>query len=153
MTDTREDQPQAVRRCAPRSGKRCESYWPGHHMHFIHAKLIGQTPWGWRDGVVAQLASQWVEVEYTEEDGRVSLWHHRPVSAGLAAATLVRVHEEYHALGSRAGWLNVLVEGGLGPVPSPVDPAVWADEMTAGVVDLSTGRGLALDHVQSTDGP
>ncbi len=46
----------------------------------------------------------------------------------------------------------MLVEGELGPVTSPVDPADWADEMRAGVVDLSTGRGLALDHVRSADG-
>ena len=30
----------------------CRSYLPGHHTHWIHAKHVGRTPWGWRDAVV-----------------------------------------------------------------------------------------------------
>jgi hypothetical protein len=32
-------------------------------------------------------------------------------------------------------------------VPDPENPEVWAQETTAGVVDLSTGRALPLDHL------
>ena len=60
----------------------------------------------------------------------------------------VRVHEEYYVIGGPFGWLNVVVRGGLGPVPAPSDPAAWAAEMTGGVQDLATGRALAIERIQ-----
>jgi len=40
---------------------------------------------------------------------------------------------------------------GLGDVPDPDVPELWSHDITGGVVDLSTGRGIALD--QQADEP
>ena len=121
-------------------------------MHFIHARHIGETPWGWRDGVVESVGPDgWVHVRYLAEDAVVRVWHHDPLAQLLAVGDPVRVHERYYSLGGLFGWLNVVVRGGLGPVPQPDNAELWAQETTGGVVDLSTGRGLALDHPQAAD--
>lgn len=124
----------------------CQLYWPGHNTHWIHAKHIGRTPWGWRDAVVSSIDGRWVTVDYVLESAQVRLWHHTPLTSELHVADLVRVHEQYYVLGGRFGWLNVVVAGGLGAVAEPAEPRLWADEMTGGVQDLATGRALALDH-------
>lgn len=125
----------------------CQLYGPGHNTHWIHAKQVGRTPWGWRDGVVARIDRRWLTVEYVAEPGRLRLWHHTSMRPEIDVGALVRVHEGYSVLGGPFGWLNVLVEGGLGAVPEPVEPAMWDGMITGGVQDLSTGRALALDHV------
>jgi hypothetical protein len=134
------------RECISDDG-RCSAYWPGHNMHFIHAKHVGRTPWGWRDGIVESVTDGWAEVRYLLEEGRVSVWHHTELATLLSPGDPVRVHERFHALGGPFGWLNVEVRGGLGAVPDPEEPDVWAQETTGGVVDLSTGRALPLDHL------
>ena len=123
----------------------CGAYYPGHHTHWIHAKHVGRTPWGWRDAVVRRVDGLWVTVAYVDPDVEVRLWHHVDLAAELAIGAPVRLHEGYYVLGGPFGWLNVVVQGGLGPVPEPADPAAWADRVTGGVQDLGTGRGLALD--------
>ena len=123
----------------------CRSYLPGHHTHWIHAKHIGRTPWGWRDAVVTSFDAGWTTVTYVESGRPVRLWHHVDLAGELEVGAPVRVHEGYYVLGGPFGWANVVVEGGLGPVPEPADPAAWADRVTGGVQDLGTGRGLALD--------
>ena len=123
----------------------CQSYGPGHNLHVIHGKHVGRTPWGWRDGVVVSSSGGDVVVEYLEAEHRVTLWHHAPIAA-VRPGSPVRVHERYYVLGGPFGWLNVVVTGGLGAVPEPADPAVWAEQVVMPVVDLSTGRGLAVDH-------
>lgn len=143
--------PEQPRECSRNEQGRCQSFYPGHNLHVIHAAHIGRTPWGWRDGVVREMASGWVHIDYVAEPGDVRVWHH-DVSRQLRRGTPVRLHEQYHALANRAGWLNVMVVGGCGPVPAPPEPGVWATEMTAGVVDLSTGRGLAMDHERGVTG-
>ena len=112
--------------CIRREDGSCESYRPGHHTH---------------DGV----DGGWTTVTYVDSDRQVRLWHHTDLAGELAVRAPVRVHERYYVLGARFGWLNVVVEGGLGPVPDPADTAAWAPQVTAGVQDLSTGRALALD--------
>ena len=131
--------------CVVRDDDFCRSYLPGHHTHWIHAKHVGRTPWGWRDAVVTGIDAGWTTVTYVEGGRPVRLWHHVDLGAELAVGGPVRVHERYYVLGGPFGWVNVVVEGGLGPVPEPADPAAWADRVTAGVQDLGTGRGLALD--------
>lgn len=128
---------------------RCGSYGAGHLMHWIHARHVGESPWGWRDGVISYVHGRWLEVSYVE-DGYVRVWHHE-VLADLTAGTPVRVHERYHALGGPFGWLNVHAEGGLGDVPEPAEAWLWSDEMTSGVVDNSSGRAIALDHLSDED--
>jgi hypothetical protein len=127
--------------------RRCRSYRAGHHMHFIHAKRIGQTPWGWRDGVVVSVStSGWIEIDYVHEEGHVRALHHEDLTRVLAPGMPVRVHERYYAVGGRFGWVNVFLAEGLGWVPAPTDPGLWAPEMTVGVTDLSTGRAVPMDH-------
>lgn len=130
----------------------CQSFHPGHNMHWIHARHVGESPWGWRDGVVsAASADGFVTVEYVLEAGRVEAWHHSPVVANLAKGTPVRVHEGYRTLSGPMGWLHLLISSGLGAVPKPENTDAWAAEVTGGVVDMTTGRGLALDHLLEED--
>ena len=123
----------------------CRSYLPGHNTHWIHAKHVGRTPWGWRDAVVTGLEDGWTAVTYLESGHRLRLWHHVDLARELVVGAPVRVHEQYDVLGGPFGWVNCVVRGGLGPVPEPADPTDWADRVTGGVQDLGTGRGLALD--------
>jgi hypothetical protein len=133
--------------CVVRNGY-CQSYANGHNMHFIHARHVGETPWGWRDGVVdALLPYGWVQIVYVDQPAVVKVWHHQPLRGLVRRGDPVRLNENWWALGGPFGWVNVLVRGGLGKVPDPVAPEIWASEITGGVVDLSTGRGLALDHL------
>jgi len=131
--------------CVVRADAHCSSYLPGHQTHWIHAKHIGRTPWGWRDAIVSGLDGWWLTVAYLGSSRQVRLWHHADLAGELQAGAPVRVHEQYGVLGGAFGWLNVVIEGGLGPVPDPADPAAWEHRMTSGVQDLGTGRALALD--------
>ncbi len=126
----------------------CQAYHPGHNTHWIHARRVGETPWGWRDAVVGGLDGRWVSVTYVDDGRQVELWHHDELTDALPVGAPVRVHEQYYVLGGPFGWLNVLVRGGLGPVPTPEDTSAWEPEVTGGVQDLSTGRALALDWRQ-----
>ena len=130
----------------------CQSYRSGHNTHWIHAKHVGQTPWGWRDGLVVGLEGHWVTVDYLESDRRLRLWHHVPLAGEVCAGDPVRVHEQYRILGGPFGWVHAHVEGGAGPVSAPADPSGWAGQVTPAITELSTGRALALDR-QTTDEP
>ena len=129
----------------------CATYWPGHNTHWIHARKVGETPWGWRDAVVSAIDGRWITVVYVDGAHEVQLWHHEELAGELEVGAPVRLHERYHVLGGPFGWLNVEVRGGLGPVPEPEDTAAWEHRMTGGVQDLSTGRALALDWPQDGD--
>lgn len=124
----------------------CASYGSGHQMHFIHAKQVGLRPWGWRDGVVTGREGEWIGIGYVGEAGGVRVWHHRDLAAEIRLGDPVRVHEELHAVAGPFGWLNVAFVGGLGPVPEPAAPELWASETSPGIVDAATGRGVAIDH-------
>ena len=87
----------------------------------------------------------WTTVTYVESGRPVRLWHHVDLAAEVEVGAPVRVHERYYVLGGPFGWLNVVVEGGLGPVPEPADPAAWQRLVTGGVQNLATGRAVALD--------
>lgn len=131
----------------------CQSFHPGHNMHWIHARHVGESPWGWRDGVVSAAdAAGFVAVEYVLESGRVEAWHHSRIVGNLAKGKPVRVHEGYRTLSSPMGWIHLLISSGLGAVPEPAHTDPWVAEVTGGVVDLATGRGLALDHQLGEDG-
>lgn len=132
-----------------RPAGRCQSYRSGHQTHWIHAKHVGRTPWGWRDGLVVALDGGWVTLDYLESGRRLRLWHHQAL-AGEVRGRPVRVHEQYRVLGGPFGWVHVLIEGGAGPVPAPADPA-WAGQATGAVTDLSTGRAVALDWLATEE--
>ena len=129
----------------------CQLYSPGHNTHWIHARHVGESPWGWRDGVVSAIDGQSLTVRYLEADADVRVWHHDALHEEIAVGDPVRVHEGFHVLGGPFGWLNVIVHGGLGAVPKPAEPRLWAPQMTGGVQDLSTGRALPLDSVRHTE--
>ncbi len=104
--------------CTPQGQSACQSYAPGHQLHAIHAKHVGRTPWGWRDGVVVNVHGSDVSVQYLEQNHRLRVWHHRHLRE-LHVGDAVRVHERYYVLGGPFGWVNTVVSGGLGPVPEP----------------------------------
>ena len=137
-------------RPSPPSGI-CQAYWPGHQMHFIHARKIGEEPWGWRDGVVVSVeADGWLEVNYVLEPGHVVAHHHQDLTAVLSPGDPVRIHERYYALGGRFGWVNLYIAEGIGSVPEPEHPELWRGEMTVAVTDLHTGRALPMDRIRHT---
>lgn len=129
-------------RCTMSNGY-CQSYRPGHNMHFIHARHVGETPWGWRTGTVVRSESAGrLLVELAGLEQRVNIWHHAELMNDLPAGSEVLVHEEYYALATHFGWLNVQIANGVGPVPKPADLRPWRSRMSYGVVDLATGRGV-----------
>lgn len=126
---------------------RCTSYASGHQVHFIQARLVGATPWGWRDAVVGEVQRDWVQLSYLDADAQPELWHHTDLTDLLRTGVPVRLHEQYHVLGSPAGWFNVLLRHGAGAIPEPATPHLWCAERGVAVVDNRTGRALPLDHV------
>lgn len=130
--------------CAPVGP--CSVFRAGHATHPIQAAHAGASPWGWRDAVVTGVDGLTVTADYVWEAGTVVLWHHEPLRGVLAPGSLLRVHERCHLVGTPGGWLNVRVTGGCGPVPVPDDPGLWRAETSAGIVDLATGRAVAVDH-------
>lgn len=137
--------PEAIASC---QGSQCRSFRPGHHVHPIHAKRVGHTPWGWRDAVVTRIDGLKVSLAYLNEPGAPDVWHHRPhLADALAVADPVRLHEQYYVVGSPSGWYSVVIDGGIGAVPEPDDLGAWLNHVSGGVVDLRTGIALATDHL------
>jgi hypothetical protein len=124
----------------------CASYHAGHSIHFIQARKVGESPWGWRDGVVIGVDGLDATVAYLGEDATPSVWHHRSLSLYVEVGDPVRLHEQYGVLGCPSGWFSVAITGGLGPVAQPDAPGLWIAETTVGVVDLATGIAIATDH-------
>lgn len=125
----------------------CTSYGPGHNLHFIQARFVGGTPWGWRDAVLQRVEDGWLHLSYLDTPAHPILWHHADLTDVLSPGAPVRLHEQYHVLGSPAGWSSVVIHQGVGAVPEPAHPNLWRAEMTAAVVDNRTGRALPLDHL------
>jgi len=113
-------------------------------MHFIQAGLIRRMPWGWRDGVVRGAGEDdWdgtTVVDYLDGSGEAEIWHHLDPSL-VAPGSPVRLHERYHAVQAGRVVLNVLMVRGVGPVPEPAEPELWAGEGEAIFVNLATGVG------------
>ena len=72
--------PRETSSCLADARGRCQSYAPGHHVHAIHAKHVGRTPWGWRDGVVTRIEGLSVSVRYLLQDHDVQAWHHEDLA-------------------------------------------------------------------------
>jgi hypothetical protein len=140
--------------CSLRGG-RCESYTPGHAVHAIQARLIGESPWGWRDGLVEAWEDGGVRIRYADEDDSeddsVTCWHHRDLSGELPIGAPVRVHERFHVLGIASGWYCVEITGGLGAVPEPDHPALWVQQIVPGIVEVATGIALPMDRPEFAD--
>lgn len=117
-------------------------YRPGHAMHHIQARLIGETPWGWREGVVRAHADGVFTIDYLE-GGAIEVWHGQ--QPGVPAGTPVRVHERFRALEVGGTWVNVDIRGGgLGPVPEPAMPELWRAEQTIGITSVADGTGFGV---------
>ncbi len=97
--------------CWPTEGA-CQSYAPGHAMHFIHANHLARDSHGWRDGVVTAMHPGWIDIDYICEEGSVSTWYHQDLSTELQVGSPIRVHERLHAIGMTSGWVNVSIRGG-----------------------------------------
>lgn len=74
-------------------------------------------------------------------------WHHDGLTNVLKVGSPVRLHEGFRALAGTFGWVLLFVSEGVGAVEKPTAPELWDDQVTGGVVDLSTGRALPLDHL------
>lgn len=140
-SDVRPGEDVDPRRCAGEGA--CRSYRPGHLLHFIHAGRISRTPWGWRDAVVREISTDNVAVvDYLDGSGTAEIWQHRDLSVAAPPGMPVRLHERYYALAAGRAVLNVLLLRGIGPVPEPASPDLWAGEGEVIAVDLATGDGL-----------
>ena len=124
----------------------CPWYSDGHAIHAIHARRVGETPWGWRDAVVAEADGRTLMVDYLLFDGGATVWHHFSLEEELPVGSLLRVHERFHVIGAPIGWLNVRLDQGIGAVPEPDNASLWRPESSPAVVDLGSGRAIALDH-------
>lgn len=136
----------------------CPRYFPGHTMHFIHAKRLVRDAWGWRDAVVTHVDGQVLAFDYVDPGTPTGaagvVWRHRRWPAAFVVGALVRVHEGYWAVGSPAGWFSVVVLSGAGAVPEPADVERWRREhpeagspAQVAVVDLGTGVAVPVDHL------
>lgn len=132
-------------RCDPQTD-RCRSYKAGHQVHFIQARLAGEQPWHWRDGVVAEVDGHTLTVQYSFEEGDVDCWSHHDLSSRVEVGDTVRVHERFNLLAAGRSWICVECTGGLGPVPRPDHPELWSTETSPGIVDLATGEAIATDR-------
>lgn len=118
------------------------NYHPGYAMHFIQARLAATTPWGWRPAILTAVDGGHGTASYFQEQGTVTFWHHRPLHA--EPGTPIRVHERYHVLEISDAWLNVRIDSGIGAVPEPADPSLWAAEMGGAIVNAATGDGIRI---------
>ena len=124
----------------------CPWYSDGHALHVLHARRVAESPWGWRDAVVVAAEGRSLVVDYLSGEGGATLWHHFPLEEELPVGSVVRVHEGYHVIGAPIGWLNVRIVQGIGAVAEPDDKSLWRSEWSPAVVDLGSGRAIALDH-------
>lgn len=92
------------------------------------------------------MAGDWITIGYLDEPATPGCWQHRSLEGLFQVGMPVRLHEEYYVLGGPPGWFSVFACDGLGPVPEPEEPELWAAERSAGIVDLCTGVALPTDH-------
>jgi len=115
-----------------------QSYRPGHHIHWIQANRAGRRPWGWRAGVVRSYDDLAAVIDYVGEAGSITVWHFRDLV--LTPGTPVRIHEELQVLEVGRAWFSYeLRDGGLGAVPEPKHPDLWAPEADLPITDLAAG--------------
>ena len=110
-------------------------------IHWIQAGLAARRAWGWRNGLVRTYAEGVATIDYVSEPATITVWN--PRDLGLTPGSAVRVHEGVHVLDSGRGWWNVtILEGGLGAVPEPEHPELWAAEQQVVATEVATGRGV-----------
>ncbi len=82
--------------CTPNDDGRCRHYGSGHALHQIHARHIGQSPWGWRDAVVVRVEGLFLTLRYLAEDVEFTAWHHAELR--LMPGDPVRVNQSRGAV-------------------------------------------------------
>ncbi|KAE8764707.1 hypothetical protein [Georgenia thermotolerans] len=87
----------------------CQSYRPGHSVHFIQARLAHRDTEGWADGIVCQARPDGTAVVDYLDGGSVTLWHHGDLTARAPQGSPVRVHERYRLLACGRALTCVLV--------------------------------------------
>ena len=117
-------------------------YHPGYAMHHIQAGLTARTPWGWRPAVLTAVDGGHGTAEYFQEHGTVAFWHHKPLD--VEPGTPVRVHEQFSVLEISDAWLNVRIDAGVGAVPEPEDPSLWAAEVGGAITNAATGDAMRI---------
>lgn len=61
-------------------------------MHWIQARLLGESPWGWRDAVVRSVHGGRAVAAYVHENGSVSASHHVALDTLVSVGDPIRVH-------------------------------------------------------------
>ena len=124
-------------RCRADLGE-CTAYRPGHALHVIHARLIGENPRRWRTVTVSRIEGR--ELLLVDEAGAVVVaWHHRLLTDIVAPGDRAAVHDRHNAMAVGGTVLNVRLTGTLS---ATIPAAGEADMPGTVVVDLSSGRGL-----------
>lgn len=117
-------------------------YHPGYAMHPIQTSLTARSPWGWRPALVTAVDGGQGTAEYFDEEGGVNFWHHKPLD--VEPGTPVRVHERYSVLEISDAWLSVRIDSGIGAVPEPEDPSLWAAETGGAFTNVVTGDAIRI---------
>jgi hypothetical protein len=131
--------------CKPSDHGRCGYYGSGHALHQIHARHIGQSPWGWRDALVVRVEGMFLTLRYLAADVEFTAWHHAELP--LMPGDPVRVNQSHSAvLQAKFGQVNIAHDSPLSAVPEPEHPELWAAESSPGVVDLATGRAFNVNN-------
>lgn len=115
----------------------CRQYRPGHRLHHIQLRLLGQRPDRWRRLVVVDRSPQEL-VLFDEDEGRVVMWHHAPFPDDLVPGSVVHHHEGLDVLVRPDGVAHCVdfIAGDFLAEPEEIHGRV------IGIVDLSTGNGL-----------
>lgn len=137
-------QPKRPRADTDRSCPDCGRYQGGHLVHSIQARMAAESPWGWRDGIVATITGRFVLVDYVFVAGSVWCWHHVGLSGELRTGDAVRVHERFRLVHGPMGVVCVKLGRDLEPVPDPEHRELSRPENTPMIVNLATGRGIVV---------
>jgi hypothetical protein len=124
-------------------GSDCQLYRPGHNIHAIQGRLVGEMPWEWRDAVVVTVDGQRATLSYLLDDGTPTIWYHRPLSALVRAGDAVVIHERYYIVRTGGNVFCVELADGIGPVPEPDDELLRIPDAPIHA-NLGTGVGAAM---------
>jgi hypothetical protein len=121
-----------------------QNFNPGYLMHPSHGRMLATTPWGWRPALIVEVSEHTAVAEYVQDEGRVRLWHHTSLTSYCVIGEPVRVHEGHHGLEIEDFWLNVRIDAGIGAVPDPADPELWAAEQYGVIINAANGQGIRI---------
>lgn len=122
------------------------NYAPGYDAHCIQLRLVGETPWAWRDGIVTESTNGHHRIQYYFEEGSIDVWSAR--ISQIPVGTMVQVHELYYCLALGNSVASVRIDaGGLGAIPQHDGIGSCQRPIVRGIADLSTGLGILPSDV------